>query len=157
MGMVLYHAVKRRDSVKRILLLLLVSLFIPCCVFAESDEFAVIHETFASHTIDDLLLLKKIVEIELEYRGYYTETKEVSVPPGTYTIGADIPANVYSLSLDGSIVSMITIKNADGSLVTMHALNASTTNIGKIDLTDGQVIEIVGEPVIFKPYVGIGF
>ena len=139
-------------------LLLFLAFLIPCQVFAENadDTYSVIHEAFANHTIDDLLTLQKMVEIELEYRGYYSEQKEVTVQPGTYTIGSDIPPNVYSLSLAGNIISMITIKDANGSLVAMHALNPGT-NVGKIELADGQKIEIVGEPVLFKHYEGLGF
>ena len=79
----------------------------------------------------------------------------MKVPPGTYTIGTDIPANTYTIEPTG-MIAMITIKNSNGSLVTMHALNANT-NIGKIELKDGQIIELVGEPVVFKPYEGLGF
>lgn len=138
---------------------LLLVMLCPLCSYAEENPFdpEFVHAFFADYSIDDLLNMQKLVEIELEYRGYYAEAKEVTVPPGTYTIGADIPASVYSLSLKGGIISMITIKNADGSLNTMHAINASTPNIGKIDLKDGQIIEIVGEPVLFKPFEGLGF
>ena len=84
------------------------------------------------------------------------KSKEVSVPVGKYTIGSDIPANTYTIKHNGNVLSMVTIYDANGKLVTMYTTSASAP-IGKCELTDGQTIEIAGEPVIFTKYEGLGF
>lgn len=144
---------------KKLFAILIAVVFIPCFASAEPDEYAAIHEAFAEQSIDDLLRLKMLVEIELEYRGYTdtaTKPKEVKVPVGKYKIGDDIPADTYTIKHNGNVMSMVTIYTASGGLVTMYTVS-SNAPIGKCVLEKGQSIEIVGEPVIFTQYEGLGF
>lgn len=153
-------------------LLILVS-SLPCVASAMTQEEyeQKIHEIYANVSDDELKFLFEAIQFELAYRGYkfdFDEThqaataqkqeasqKEVTVPPGSYTIGSDIPAGIYTIVPTG-IISMLTVKDASGGLVTMHSLSGDT-QVGKLELKAGQMIDIVGESVIFKPYAGLGF
>lgn len=132
---------------------------------------AVIHQMFAQYSDQELSDLLFFVQYELVSRGFViqdvgdhskavkkedvTVQKEVTVPPGTYSVGSDIPAGTYTVTTKG-IITMLTVKNSAGGLVTMHSLNGNT-QVGKLVLEDGQTVELVGESVIFKPYQGLGF
>lgn len=145
----------------------------PCSSSAMTeDEYKQqIRAMFADASDDDLKALFEAVQYELMCRGFnfsfdeslneasvqkeMTEQKEVTVPAGKYTIGSDVPAGTYTLNTTGYI-SMVTIWNASGGLVTMHTLSEQAP-VGKIELKDGQVIEINGSAVVFKTYSGLGF
>jgi len=62
-----------------LLLVILVSIVSPYHSHAETDEYASIHEAFAEFTTDELLALQDYIEIELEYRGYYSNEKATDV------------------------------------------------------------------------------
>lgn len=146
---------------KKIIVLLVVLILIPCSSLAEADKYAAIHEMFANHSNDDLLTLQKMLEIELEYRGLSSgkqaaEGKEVIVPVGEYAIGEDIPANTYTIKLGGSLMSMVSIYDKNGNIDSMYTISPSAP-IGKCALSDGQSIKIIGEPVVFIEYEGLGF
>lgn len=152
-----------------VFLMLVFLLSLPCISSAMSEEegYQYIHDLFASHTDEDLKNLLAAIHYELTYRGYTvnleelnlvsskTNQKEVTVPPGTYAVGIDIPEGEYTVCTNG-IISMLTVKDIRGNYVTMHSMNANT-QVGKLILEDGQYVEIVGESVIFKPYQGLGF
>lgn len=130
-----------------------------------------IRAMFADASDDDLKSLFEAVQYELMCRGYKfsfdeqsneasvqkeeTELKEVTVPAGKYTIGSDIPAGTYTLNT-ADYLSIVSIWDASGGLVTMHTLSAQAS-VGKIELKNGQSIEINGSAVVFKPYAGLGF
>lgn len=145
---------------KKLIAIFVAIVFIPCFASAEADEYAAIHEAFAGQSIDDLLALKMLVEFELDYRGYKPETatkpKEVNVPVGKYTIGDDIPEGTYTIKHNGNVMSMVTIYNANGGMVTMYTVTPKAP-IGKCVLEKGQSINIVGEPLVFTAYEGLGF
>lgn len=156
-----------------VFLLLVFLVSVPCVSSAmtqeEGEQF--IHDMFADSSDEDLKNLFEAVQFELVSRGYkfdFDEThqaastqkedavqKEVTVPPGTYSVGSDIPAGTYTVVTNG-IISMLTVKNSSGGYVTMHSLN-NNTQVGKLVLEAGQTVEIVGESVIFKPFQGLGF
>lgn len=139
-----------------VLLLVLVSAFAPLFAFAENDliDPETVHAYLAEISTDDLLDMQKYIVIELEYRGYFG--KETTVPVGKYTIGSDIPANAYTIKLAESGFSAITIYSENGGILTYYTVSSSAP-IGKCELKDGQSIEIVGSPVIFSQYKGLGF
>jgi hypothetical protein len=155
-----YNVAKGGIQMKKTLVLLVLFAFIPCISFAASDDYAVIHEAFSEHSIDDLLTLQRMVEIELEHRGYQANTasdsKAVTVPVGKYKIGVDIPANAYTIKHNGNAMSMVTIYTESGRLLTVYTISPNAP-IGKCELQEGQSIDIVGEPVIFAEYEGLGF
>lgn len=106
-----------------------------------------------SMTTEELAALQVAVNAELMNRNF--ATKEVIVPPGTYTIGVDIPAGDYSFRCDDRIAG-IDIESAQGKFVTGHSLTKGET-VGKQPLEDGQTIEISYGSVVFMPYRGLGF
>ncbi len=116
---------------------------------------------FAENTFDlkgmsteDLLALQEAVNAEVFARN--TTTKEVTVPPGTYIVGVDIPAADYSFRYDGSSFSSIDIEDANGRFVCGHNLSNGET-VGKQPLKDGQIVEISYGSIVFMPYKGLGF
>lgn len=144
---------------KMIALLFLLALALaPLNTFAESDPFdpEYVHTFFGDYSIDDLLNMQKLVEIELEYRGYSkekTEPKEFDVPAGKYTIGVDIPAGVYTVSRgNGMFDSIVIIGNYDAFYPVSH-----NSPIGKLELSEGQTIEVQMGNVKFSEYKGLGF
>lgn len=101
---------------------------------------------------DELVALRNAVNEAIMERGY---EKTVAVPAGTYTVGVDIPAGTYTITIDSLIANMI-IKDKNGNFVTMHAITTDAP-IGKITLTDSQIVELTGGRVNFAPYAGLGF
>ena len=130
----------------------------PCYSFAVTDPFdpEYVHSIFGDQSIDDLLNMKKLLEIELEYRGYSskkTETKEFDVPVGKYTIGIDIPAGIYTVSRGSGMFDSIVII---GNYETFYPVSQNSP-IGKLELAEGQTIEVQMGGVKFSEYKGIGF
>lgn len=135
---------------KKTLSILVVSVvlaFLALPVFADSTW------DLKSMTTEELAALQMAVNAELMNRNF--TTKEVVVPPGTYTIGVDIPAGDYSFRCDERITG-IDIEDAKGRFVTGHSLTKGET-VGKQPLEDGQTIEISYGSVVFMPYRGLGF
>lgn len=122
--------------------LVLVLGLIPAFALADTD--------LSSMTFDELVALNSALLSEIMSRD---EFKEVTVPAGDYVIGQDIPAGTYSLSLpSGSLASMITVN----SIEKFHSLTGSQ-GVGKIELKDGDDISITAGPIVFAPYIGLGF
>lgn len=123
--------------------------------------FALVPSAFAENTIDleslsteQLLSLKESINQELASRNF--ENKEVTVPPGRYTIGQDIPEGVYTVTFDGSVMAMVTTYTKKGDVDLMYSVSKSDP-IGKLELSDGQIVEISVQSVIFSQYAGMGF
>lgn len=131
---------------------------LPVSSLGEANPFdpEYVHSFFGDYSIEDLLHMQKLVEIELEYRGYYNEkqdTKEYDVPVGKYTVGIDIPAGVYTVSQDvGMFGAMINVDNFDSFYTVMPG-----SPIGKLELTEGQTIEVQVGGVKFSKYTGLNF
>lgn len=152
-----------------VFLLLVFLVSVPCISSAMTEEegYQYIHDMFASYTDEALKTLLIAVDLELKSRGYSIDLdeispfasestqKEVTVPPGTYAVGSDIPAGSYTVVGTG-IVTILTVKNSSGVYGAMHSVSSSS-QIGKLVIEDGQTIDIVGESLIFKPYQGLGF
>lgn len=126
---------------------LAVVLIIALCLF---PTFALADIDLSVMTFDELVSLNSALLAEIASRD---EFKEVTVPAGDYTIGKDIPAGTYSLSLpSGSFGSMITVN----SLEKFHSLTGSQ-GVGKIELKDGDEISITAGSIVFAPFIGLGF
>ena len=149
---------------KKIRLIVCIMLSLGLCYFAffaSSAESSL--KSLTEYTVDELLLLRDMIDRELDNRGYSEEEnsgskKPVSVPQGEYTIGSDIPAGTYSLSAsDGDFqLSTITIYSASGALENTHVIMADSS-VGKCVLEAGQKVEISGSPILFFTYDGISF
>lgn len=97
---------------------------------------------------EELFALETSIQAEKISRGI---AKSADVPQGSYIIGKDIPAGSYSVSTE-SILASFVVKNADGSTCDTKVLSSGSP-IGKIDLTDGQQIEI-SSSLVFTVYTG---
>lgn len=106
----------------------------------------------SSMSVDELIALKASIVGELMSRG---EIKEAKVPSGSYIIGEDIPAGSYTITTD-SIFAFININDSNGKYINMMTFSADDP-IGKINLLDGQQIELTGGTCVFSVYSGISF
>lgn len=132
---------------KKVLALLLVLLSLVSAASAESFDLSTI-------TTEELVSLRSAVNAELAARDF--KTKEVKVPTGRYTVGIDIPAGVYTLNNPGTYFSSVNTYTPDGRF-DMGFQVTPEEPVGKLELVDGQTVEIQYESVVFKPYEGLGF
>ena len=81
----------------------------------------------------------------------------VRVPQGTYVIGEDIPAGTYRIEITDGTGYYDVYDKPNGYLVHSGITGKSynVTEIGKITLEDGNVLELVNSTFIFYPYTGI--
>lgn len=105
-------------------------------------------------SMEELVSLRDAVNAELAARNF--KVKEVTVPAGRYTVGCDIPVGVYTLSSSGDYFSSVRTYTPNGQY-DMGFQVADGEPVGKLELTDGQVVEILYSSVIFKLYEGLGF
>lgn len=154
--------------------LLVLFMSIPCVASALTEEEykQQIRAMFADAPDEDLKSLFEAVQYELMCRGYkfnFDEThqaaspqkeasnqKEVKVPAGKYTVGDDIPAGTYTITYDGKILASVTVKSSAEKYLFSETLSTGQ-KIGKLELSDGQIVEVGYDPVIFMPYQGLGF
>lgn len=106
-------------------------------------------------SFEELIALRQEIDLLIFASDEY---KNVSVPAGEYVIGEDIPAGTYTLDSDG--MAMISVysdasKNIMG-MVAAHTVGNGET-VGKIELKEGNVVEIQFTSIIFKTYAGLGF
>lgn len=133
---------------KRFLALLFVMLFFISIASAETTF------DLSSMSTEELLNLRNAINTELAVRGF--KEKEVIVPPGRYTVGTDIPVGVYTLTRSEEYFSGIKTYTPSGQYDLTFSVSTDTP-IGKLELTEGQTVEILYETVVFKQYAGLGF
>jgi len=129
---------------KKILILILAVCMIISVAAAETD--------LQSMSYDELIRLQQEIVNEIISRP---EWKEVKVPSGSWTVGKDIPAGEYSLSA-GNGGGYIKIRRNGRSIVSQGIRDKDDT-FGKIELIDGDVVEIERGSIIFAPPIGLGF
>ena len=119
-------------------------LLLPVVALADVD--------LASMPYDELMTLHRSIVAEIMSRP---EWKEVTVPPGIYVIGEDIPVGSYSLECvdHNSIIETNKIGSARSDFYNVLG-NGET--VGKVELKEGYTIRISGT-VIFRPPVLLGF
>ena len=139
----------------RIISLLFVLLFSILTV-ASAETFDISDLSFA-----ELVALKEKINLAIMQSD---EWKEVTVPVGTYTVGTDIPAGDYTVTYEGRIQSCVyvypNIHSVGSYNYPFYILNSvvmDSSSIGKLTLTDGQVIKIEYGSVVFRPYTGLDF
>lgn len=134
---------------KRVISILVLLLFIsvPFGVTAERID-------FSGLSLDGLIMLKTWINEEIAARTQ--NGKEVCVPVGEYIVGADIPAGSYSVTYKGSLFAYVYLYTNKGDLITFYSMNENET-IGKINLEDGQIVQVLYGPVYFSIYKGLGF
>ena len=136
---------------KLMVMLLVVCLFLPITVLA-----VVSMPDLTEYTTEDLITLKTLIAQEMLERGI---EKQAIIPIGKYTIGVDIPAGTYSVKpvKSGFDFKIYPNANKTGSHdYIYYEFIRSTEYIGKIELLEGQIVEIDAN-VILTVYTGINF
>lgn len=139
-------------------LLLIISVAVPVSAHADSDADAILSQ----YSTDDLLLAREIIDNVLAARSGVnsdvakTPIKEVTVPVGTYSVGDDIPAGTYTVFYDGVMFASVGVESSAGKHISSNTIS-SGEKIGKLELTNGQIVEVEYDPVVFSPYQGLGF
>lgn len=109
-------------------------------------------EDLSGLSFDELLALRSAVEREIISRP---EWKKVTVPSGTWYVGSDIPAGTYSISAT-SAGGYIRVKR-NGRNIISQGIRDAAHKYGRVDLLDGDVVEIERGSLIFAPAEGLGF
>lgn len=134
---------------RKLFALVLVVLMMFCSVAtAESIDLTAL-------TFEELIALRQEIDLLIFSSDEY---KEVAVPAGDYVVGEDIPAGTYSLDSEGyGMISVYSDASKDiMGMSACHSVGGGET-VGKIELKDGQVVEIQMASIIFKTYAGLGF
>lgn len=128
---------------KRFFVLLLACLLI--CASAAAE--------LSTMTIDELRQLQNEINAEIRSRP---EWKEVTVPSGTWSVGSDIPAGVYSIRPTEK-GGYITILRDDGKMLITQGIRKDDDAFGKFELKDGYTVEIESGSLIFGLPISLGF
>lgn len=131
---------------KLITLLLIAALLLPAAALADLPDISGL-----SH--DELIQLNHQIQLRL-----FSEqlVNGVKVPPGTYTIGEDIPAGSYRVEVEGEN-GMYAVYDANGE-PTDSSLCGSFHDVlefGKLILTEGTTFEIKYATFVLYPYSGL--
>lgn len=108
---------------------------------------------FSSFSDDELILIRDTVLAEIQKRGLI---KSAHIPVGKYTIGVDIPAGVYSVSVSGR-GSFITVYPNSKTDDFLFYYSVDQDGIGKMELEDGQVLHVEIGSMTLTEYTGIVF
>lgn len=138
---------------KRLSAMLLILCMMPVFAWADID--------LSSMTYEELRELQEKIAAEIVKRP---EWKGVDVSPGNWRVGPDIPPGAYSVTLKDSRGSCffavwgyaVNDYTTNGGLVYNQLLYQDKQSIGRIELLEGQVVEI-SNPVVFKPAERLGF
>jgi hypothetical protein len=132
---------------KKIFAIIFVIVAIATVAYAATD--------LSSMSFDELMNLRNDLNAEIMSRP---EWKEVTVPPGTWYVGEDIPAGTYSIKSEfcGVTVWREAKDDYDNNGLYYCEVVKKDSPCGKIKLDKGMVVEINGE-VIFAPPMSLGF
>ena len=138
---------------KKLLLSIVIFSLLFSCAGAESVDLSAL--SFA-----DLLSLRSALDAEILSRP---EWKEVTVPPGEYTVGIDIPAGVYSIEHAGKRSGNFCVwgaavddYKANGGLLINTTISKDNPFLARLVLKDGNVLE-TNTTILMTPYQGLGF
>ena len=127
---------------KKLICMLLVMCLLPVVGLCDVD--------LSSMSYDELVTLSQQITVEIMSRP---EWKEVSVPTGTWEIGTDIPAGMYSIRTTSK---KATIWYTKKSGIRDYIYVYPEEPLGKIELLEGTTLEINTE-VIISPPLSLGF
>lgn len=111
----------------------------------------------SAYTQEELLALRDKINEELLKRGI---EKKVEVPQGRYIVGEDIPAGTYTLKPKPNGFAVIEVWKNASSKYNMFYESVSDYDkeyIGKLQLVEGNIVEITYGSFVFSPYQGLGF
>lgn len=138
---------------RRVLALVLIFAVAACCVaYAEPD--------YNSMTYDELLRINKLVQAALFQKGVLADG--VTVYPGVYKVGEEIPAGVYRAECKGAYSSALLNIYPDennqsiisGKSYVMAELYGSSV-VGKLVLEEGNIVDLTNGNIILTAYTGL--
>ena len=104
-------------------------------------------------TFDELCAYQRAITQEIMTRPEWKETK---VPSGSWIVGVDIPAGLYSIS-PKNIGAYLKVYDENGNLKTSGGIRDENDAIGRIMLENDYYIEVSDGALFFAPSVGLGF
>jgi hypothetical protein len=118
------------------------------------------------YTDQQLIDLQSKIMLELSTRS---GAKNIEIPAGTYIAGIDFPSGTYSVQTKGIFVQFVVYQNKNDmksvleqtddfimafSRSKQHIIDEEN-GIGKIEIEDGNVLNIIGGTVFLTPYAGL--
>ena len=130
---------------KKLITLLLVLLMTASTAVAAPD--------LSGYSLAELLELRSLINDELHDRGAVITFR---APVGVYTVGVDFPAGTYTIECGGTYGCMIKVKNP-GERLPVFSETAYTDGqpIGKVEMKNGQTVEVLVESAVFTTYTGL--
>ena len=129
---------------KRFLSILLVT----CAIFSISYAEEINIKQLSN---DDLLLLEIAIQAEKLERGL---VKSAHIGAGKYTAGKDIPVGAYILTNEYRYSMNICVYNSSGRVIYNLALWHTGEKTGKIELNEGDILDINGN-VLIETFTGV--
>lgn len=136
---------------KRILTSLIALVMISTAVYVSAE----VDLTGMSYA--ELVALRNQVETAILESGEY---KEVEVPIGDWIVGTHIPAGEYKITAKDSNTTYIRVYADETKNSRDRAFGEGISDdesIGRLELKDGQAVEIGIGSAVFSPFVGLGF
>ena len=134
---------------KLITIILILAMLLPAAALADLPD-------LSAMSADELSELNRLLQIELFKKE--SAVNGVHVPAGIYTIGKDIPAGAYTIVFDNSdewATCYFYLYSEDGLPIFEMGMGFSNSKqIGKLELTEGNRIELDNE-LVFYTYTGI--
>lgn len=131
---------------KKLTVLLLVLLLTVSTAFAAPD--------LSYYSLSELLDLRSLINDELHDRGAVIT---FHAPVGVYTVDVDFPAGTYTIECGGRYAGcMIRVTNPGERLpVFSETAYADGQPIGKVEVTNGQKVEVLVNSAVFTTYTGL--
>ena len=134
---------------KKLIALILAALMIPAASIASVPD-------ISGLTRDELLELNRQIQLTLFSQQL---VDGVTVPAGTYTVGEDIPAGtyriVYNPKTEYDYCSFLALNEAEVFGYTTILGYGSSSEIGKINLTENTEVTIEQGSLVFYAYSGL--
>lgn len=145
---------------KKVITLILIFVMMFLCSTALADDVAKYKLQRHGLSDDKIMEMYQLTVEEMERRGLSPfQTEGVTVPPGLYKIGVDIPQGVYRLEFpdDDYDYGFITLFNSNNEQT--HFLSVGKLNnvqvFGKLELVNGMSFQLIDTTAVFYPYTGL--
>ena len=136
---------------KLVAIAMVILLFVPV-LSAYADPVTI---DLGTMSFDELVALKNEINKAILDSG---NAKEVTIPPGIYIVGQDIPAGGYSAVAGNVMFAVVEVTpRGEDFFSAMYALTGDDNEIGRLDLKDGDTLEITGTSLVFKKFSGFDF
>lgn len=133
---------------KLIAVIMILAMLVPAAAPADTS--------FDDLTFDELSVLNQLVQLKMFEKGALTNG--VSVPPGVYRIGEDIPEGyyriVYEPPYETAFCSFFINEEGGGVYSTMLGFSGSN-EIGKVFLQNNAIVTITDSDLLFYTYTGL--